>query len=332
MPEPRHPLLRGLERTPTSLHDRGEDSRPGSVGSYHQDRVFKPKDDRTLQPVADKEGQDLGYDCGNGANAVEGVEVGASVGEGGGDGRGWVLEACANTERLVLESFMANLSLVMPLDAVLDLDDDALLRAASVGNSDDDGDGRGTSLVSAMKGAPGTPTGTGTGTGTGGGGGRPYSFSRVKHLSLLKPLITGLDELSLIRYCHNLESLHWDAIAPTFATDVSSNPYVPATPPVLSTHAARRENHIWKNLESLHLGGDGATDMNLATILQWCFCLTTQKRTRRQHRLCLRASHNSHLSQSRVCNVSKWFSNTAIATYPNPVPGTMRRVSRRMSL
>lgn len=180
--------------------------------------------------------------------------------------------ACANTEGLVLERFMTSLSkpLAMPLDVVLDLDDDALSRAASIGNSDDEGGGRGSPLASTVKRATGTPTGTETGR----GGERPYSFSRVKHLSLFGPSIIGLDDLSLIRYCHNLKSLQWDAIAPTFATDVSSNPHVTATPPVLLTQA-RREDYTWKNLESLQLGGDGATDINLATILQWCFRLTT---------------------------------------------------------
>ena len=162
------------------------------------------------------------------------VQLSVVVEEMVGDGF-W--RACANTEGLMLERFMASMSktLAMLLDVVLDLDDDALLRVASIGNNDDDGNGREASLVSTIKGATGNPAGTGTG----GGGRRPYSFSRVKHWSLLGSFIIELDKLSLIWYCHNLKSLHRDAITPTFATDVSSNPHVPVTPPVLPTQEAR---------------------------------------------------------------------------------------------
>ncbi|KAG0291495.1 hypothetical protein BGZ96_005134 [Linnemannia gamsii] len=179
--------------------------------------------------------------------------------------------ACATTELLRLKQSTRSFpkTLAKPQEAVLDLDADVLSRA-SISDNPGDGDGNKRSAMNS--------TGAGTGgSGEGGGGRRPYSFSRVKHLEVLGPFTMELDELSLIRYCHNIKSLHWDAIAPTFASDVAVHRHIPTTPSHLLPvpQGARRDYYTWKNLESLHLDGDGAIDANLTIIIQWCFQLTS---------------------------------------------------------
>ncbi|KAF9105198.1 hypothetical protein BGX29_000473 [Mortierella sp. GBA35] len=167
--------------------------------------------------------------------------------------------ACANTKTLRLEQVVCKVSrgrALMPRDAQLDMDADVLAN----GNRGEEEEEE--AILS-------RPTTRATKTAA---GGRPFSFSRVQHLELIVPFYYGLepqDQLSLIRYCHNIKSLHWSNVPDSFQADVGENEHIQAP------HSdAPQEPFIWKDLESLQLGGTGAIDENLATMIQWVFRLS----------------------------------------------------------
>ncbi|KAF9130939.1 hypothetical protein BGW39_002468 [Mortierella sp. 14UC] len=172
--------------------------------------------------------------------------------------------ACANTERLVLDRFTMHVAKAqsMPRSAVLDREYDELLEAYDNGNDSGGGDADVEMDVSKTT-TPSTTSGIGTGSGSGTGtgmGGQPF-----------RPLDLGLDKLSLIRYCHNIQSLHWASMPGAFAENVSAHAHIPTPPPP----DAPRQDFVWRNLESLQLGGLGATDENLGMMIRWVFRLST---------------------------------------------------------
>ncbi|KAK3832356.1 MAG: hypothetical protein J3R72DRAFT_237715 [Linnemannia gamsii] len=181
--------------------------------------------------------------------------------------------ACANTERLILNMFAINIPKGLPKSVVLDRENGELLlleeEKSCASRSGSGGDGEmGLSDIS-MSSSSSATSGTGTGTGT---GARPFSFSRVRHLAIIGPVTLGLDKLSLIRYCHNIQSLHWTNMNGNFEEALSNHPNIPTIPP---SPDAPHEDYIWRNLESLHLAGLGATDENLATVIRWLFRLSS---------------------------------------------------------